>query len=74
MNDEFLGALLLGWVLYLILFKLVGRFPVSKIIVVIIIVGSIVAPTQSKIVLNKSVDFIHAAFSLITHHINATSR
>ena len=74
MTDEFVGALLLGWVVYLILFKVVGRFPISKIIVVGIIVGSIIAPTQSKLVLTKSVDFIHHSFALITNHINVTSK
>ena len=74
MTDEFVGALLLGWVIYLIIFKIVGRFPISKIIVVGIIVGSILIPTQSKVVLSKSVDFIHHSFTLITHHINVTSK
>ena len=74
MNDEFVGALLLGWIVYLILFKLVGRFPMAKLIVIGIIVGSILAPTQSKVVLSKSVDFIHHSFTLITHHINMNSK
>jgi hypothetical protein len=74
MNDEFIGALLLGWIVYLIVFKLVGIFPVSKVIVVGIIVGSIIAPTQSKMVLTKSVDFIHTGFTMVTQHINMNSK
>ena len=45
----------------------------SKVILAVYLVGSVVNPTSTKILLNKSVDLIHNLFGVVVHHLNAVS-
>ena len=74
MDNEILGTLLVGWFIYLIIFKFVGAFPVSKVLMIALIVGAIIAPTQTKTIMYKSVDFIHISFGLITHYVTTHAK
>lgn len=42
----------------------------SKIIGLLWVIGAIINPTVTKVLLGKSVDLIHSLFGVVLHHIN----
>lgn len=45
----------------------------SKVILTVYLVGSVVNPSSTKFLLNKSVDLIHNLFGVVMHHLNTVS-
>ena len=42
----------------------------AKIVGLLYLIGAIINPTATKVLVGKSVDLIHSLFGVVMHHIN----